>query len=267
MPFPDSPRVIYQRNPLEKVICQLRFPPILKIDTQIPSDFQDIIRGEYPLYSETKEMAVELPPEITSQLPPEVVNSLPFPTINRMNYLFETSDENWTVNLTNNFVALTCKRYDRWENFREHFTLPFNALLQVYKPAFFSRIGLRYVDVIRRSKLGLEDANWHELIQPYISGILSSQEIKIKVVQGSISKEEVKLDDGHSIVRIVHGIGISKINSETIFLIDCDFFIENERTEINHAFEKLDYFNHWGRRLFRWCITDRLHNAMDPQPL
>jgi uncharacterized protein (TIGR04255 family) len=266
MPFPDSPRVIYQRNPLDQVICQLRFPPILKIDTQVPSDFQDAIRGDYPLYFENKEPMLNLSPEILAQVPPEVINAFPIPATNRLNYRFATVDEIWNVNLTNNFLALSTKKYDRWENFRQHLTIPLEAFVNVYKPAFCSRIGLRYVDVIRKSSLGLSGTNWSDLIQPHIAGILSYSEIPEGIIQGSISNEEIKLDDGKSIVRIVHGLATLRNDGEIVYLIDCDFFLE-EKTEISNVLEKLDYYNHLGRRLFRWCITEQLHGAMQPQPI
>jgi uncharacterized protein (TIGR04255 family) len=73
MPFPDSPRAIYRMNPLDHVICQLRFPPILMIDSKPPNEFQDAIRKEYPLYYEGKEALTEIPLEILSQLPQDVV--------------------------------------------------------------------------------------------------------------------------------------------------------------------------------------------------
>ena len=56
MPFPEKQRVIYKKNPLNKVICQFRFPPILRIDSEIPSSFQDSIRSDFPLYQEKIEV-------------------------------------------------------------------------------------------------------------------------------------------------------------------------------------------------------------------
>src|SRR6266852_706318 len=47
-PFPEFTRVIYQRNPLVEVVCQLRFSPILRIDTDPPAEFQDRIRSAFP---------------------------------------------------------------------------------------------------------------------------------------------------------------------------------------------------------------------------
>ena len=50
MNLPEYERVIYERNPLIQVVCQLRFPTILKIAHQEPVEFQDEIRFQYPLF-------------------------------------------------------------------------------------------------------------------------------------------------------------------------------------------------------------------------
>lgn len=39
MSLPDVPRVLYAKAPLEQVICQLRFPTILKINLETPPEF------------------------------------------------------------------------------------------------------------------------------------------------------------------------------------------------------------------------------------
>ena len=51
-PFPDAPRVMYERNPLVEVICQVRFPPVLRIEAQLPDAFQDRIRDVFPIYND-----------------------------------------------------------------------------------------------------------------------------------------------------------------------------------------------------------------------
>ncbi len=55
MPFPEVQRVIYRKNPLEQVICQFRFPAILRIDTETPADFQERIRNDFPQFAEQTE--------------------------------------------------------------------------------------------------------------------------------------------------------------------------------------------------------------------
>ena len=98
MPFPESPKVTYDKAPLEEVICQLRFNPILRIDTELPSTFQDAIRAEYPLFEEIKGHEQELPAEVRGQIPPEVL-SLLRQAAELKKYNFASSNKAWTVTL------------------------------------------------------------------------------------------------------------------------------------------------------------------------
>ena len=52
MPFPTSDREVYENNPLNEVICQIRYPAILRVAAETPSDFQEAIRDKYPMYEE-----------------------------------------------------------------------------------------------------------------------------------------------------------------------------------------------------------------------
>ena len=49
MPIPHRDRVIYGRNPLQEVVCQIRFPRLLDIDAEVPARFQSAIAEDYPL--------------------------------------------------------------------------------------------------------------------------------------------------------------------------------------------------------------------------
>ena len=48
MLFSDRPRSHYPNAPIHEVICQLRFPTILTINTVEPADFQEAIREDFP---------------------------------------------------------------------------------------------------------------------------------------------------------------------------------------------------------------------------
>lgn len=264
MPFPITKRVIYKTNPLEQVICQLRFPPILRIDAEIPAAFQDKVRGEFPNYSETSEFKFELPPGIKGSIPSEIVNQM-LQSSGGKNYEFSSEDGLWKINLTRTFIALTSYEYERWEKFKDKLRLPLQALIEIYAPNYFSRIGLRYVDVIKRSVLGLQDTDWSELLQPYILGLLASQDVGSHV-SAFESRHDINLADGESIVKIIMRYTEASDTGEVYFVIDSDFFTTN-KTQIPDATEKLDFFSARGTRLFRWCITERLHDAMGPQAI
>lgn len=72
MLFPESERVIYDQNPLEEVICELRFPQILRIESEAPAAFQDRVRGEYPLVNKRTPLNLGLPPEVAKIFPLEL---------------------------------------------------------------------------------------------------------------------------------------------------------------------------------------------------
>ncbi len=259
--FPDSSRVIYGKNPLVSVICQLRFAPILKIDASPPAEFQEHIRETFPLL---KEKAVET--DVPADLPEPLRNLLrdSLQKTNRRAYDFISEDETWTVSLTREFLALSTSQYARWEDFRSKLDQPFAALLAVYRPAFFTRIGLRYQNLIQRSNVDLEGVAWSELLKPQISGILSANNMGGTVAE-SHAQILIQLADDSGSVRIRHGIGQNSDNEtdEECYVIDSDFFTD-EKTRTDDAANILDNFNRQSGRLFRWCIEERLHDAMDP---
>jgi uncharacterized protein (TIGR04255 family) len=265
MPFQERPRVIYKRNPLKEVICQLKFPPILLIDSKLPAGFQERIRGSYPIL---REIAVPQAPSIVG-LPEELSNllgmGLPGGRITRE---FLSADEKWKVSLSRDFLALTCTDYVRWELFKEHLQLPFNALVEEYAPSFCVRVGLRYRDVIEKSMPGLDPTvTWKDLLQPHIAGELVSPEIAGHI-RGALRQLIVQLDNEMGQVQIQHGLSQNKKTGEPVYFIDSDFSTsDDQKTEIGRVIERLNYFNRQAARLFRWCITDRLHNAMEPTPI
>jgi uncharacterized protein (TIGR04255 family) len=192
MPFPDSPRVIYNKNPLEQVICQLRFPPVLRIDTELPAQFQEAIRHEYPLFVENM---AEIPAELAEQLPADFLRLPGIGGMDRRSYQFRTLDEQWNLSLTRDFIALATGHYTRWEEFLQHFSKPFEEFLHEYSPVLFSRVGLRYQDVIRKSHLGLTDTPWSALLQPYIAGMLATTDFDSNHIQSTMQVVEMNLSN------------------------------------------------------------------------
>jgi uncharacterized protein (TIGR04255 family) len=265
MPFPDFPRVIYSQNPLEEVICQLRFPPILRIDTELPAKFQELIREDYPLFEEKRESVSEIPGEILRKLPPELFRMMDAGVDGKRAYNFTSLDEEWIVSLTREFFALTTTDYSRWETFVAHLYPSLNKFASEYKPALFTRVGLRYRNIIRRSKLGLNDTPWSVLLQPYIAGVLSILNFSSEEVTGSTHLVEVTLPNIGR-VNIRHGCVIDNDTSEICYLIDNDFFAEKLK-ESKDVINRLNEFNAQSRRLFRWCIKEELHEAMRPQSI
>jgi len=254
-PFPESQRVVFGRNPLVEVICQLRFPTILDIGSRAPAEFQEDIRAEYPLYERDADEGI--PAEIA-----QVLSRLPAGRPEEdATHKFVSADSKRVVSLNRGFVAVATTDYDRWELFKAEINRAKIALEQRYHPAFYSRIGLRYRDVIDRMQLGMGSVSWSDLVRSDVAGVLGS-EIQERVIRQR-TETVVRLADvvpgGQALLR--HGLADGE--SGQVYLIDADFSTE-ERNSSDDVFGVLDEFNRLAGDLFRWAITPRLHNALDP---
>jgi uncharacterized protein (TIGR04255 family) len=259
MRFPDSDRVQYNRNPLVEVICQIRFPRILRIETERPVAFQEAVRAEYPRLDVRQSLNLAMPGGSQA-------NSAPVGLSRDESYEFLSRQGDWKIVLASGFLALSTTDYKRWEAFRERLTHAIDALVRHYSPSHFIRLGLRYQDVIVRSELGLEGRPWRELLKASVAGMLSSDVLPEDEFIDVQSLFTYRLDRTNAMARVRHGLARRQNSNELSYLIDADFFSE-EPTEVGDALGKLDLFNRESGRLFRWCITEDLHRVMEPQPV
>lgn len=263
MPFPNTPRVIYKKNPLDNVICQIKFPTILSIETDLPSAFQSAIRKEFPLFNEKTEFQIQIQQGNDPKILSKFMESIP-PRTEKKNFEFFSDDNIWKINLTRNFIALSCSQYSKWEEFSEKFQKPLETLIKLYEPEYFLRIGLRYINAINRSNLNLANEPWANLLKPHISGVLQTSEVADNITDYQSTTEILLRDEFDGKVRLVTGFVQSLNTGEQSFLIDTDYFTNN-KTNISSAFDVLNSFNRKSGRLLHWCITDLLHTAMEPE--
>jgi uncharacterized protein (TIGR04255 family) len=253
MTFPESPRVLFELNPLVEVVCQLSFPSVLRIDSQSPAAFQDRVRAAFPVFVR------QVVSPVQGLVPVELANLIGGGVAS---YQFASEDEQWRLTLSRDFLALSTSKYVDWADFKTRLQQPVAALLGEYQPAFFQRIGLRYRDVIVRSVLGLQDVAWSDLVRPEIAGELGS-ELAPEIVR-TLRELIVDLPENIGKVRMVHGLADRDPGGEQCYQIDCDFFTER-RTSTNETLQILDAFNGRAGSLFRWCIQRRLHDALRPR--
>ncbi len=263
MPFPPATRVVYNENPLVEVICQLRFPTLLEIPAADPAAFQTAIRAEYPEY-ERQDGGPGLP---AGQFPPEVaaiVDKFGIPA-GGPTYKFMTEDRLRAITLTKEWMAITDRNYERWERFNQAVQLATGALEQVYKPSFYSRVGLRYRNVIDRQQLGLEGLGWEELLSSeLLSAMLASAELR-PAVRRVETLALIRIDEvPGGFLTLRHGLVNGSQDGEVEkYSVDADFYTE-DREATNDVPATVTRFNGLAGRLFRWAITETLHNALQP---
>lgn len=246
--FSQKERCLYSKNQLGEVICQLRFPEILTIEANLPAQFQDAIRQVFPRYSMRKEGPAG-----------KQTN----------NYQFATEDGVWRVNLTSKFISLACSRYRSWEEFAKMLDKPLAAFIQIYQPAYYERVGLRYLNFISRQALELESTPYRELIAPCYLGVLAEDDVNETAVTRATVDTELALRGGCR-VKIHAGPGKITRNGqedpEVRFIFDQDLYMPGN-IPVNVSAGALQTLHAQAYGIFRHAISDTLHDAMEPKSI
>lgn len=258
--FSDSERVHYAKAQLAEVVCQLRFPSILRIAAEEPADFQECIRATYPRYSRIVEKQqpklVPTPRGVQKQEQPDVIN-----------YQFLSEDGLRRVNLTSGFISLATGAYTSWEDFARALDEVLAHCIEVYRPAYFERIGLRYINIFSRRALELENVPFSDLFQPAYLGLLGEDDVPESAFRQASQDVELALPNGCR-VKLHAGPGLARKNGvedkEVKFILDQDLYLAG-KTELPRAASVLNTLHLHAGRILRGAITPQLHEAMEPQ--
>lgn len=257
--FEPVQREQYHRNQIINVVCQLRFPTILSISAREPDQFQDTIRKEFPQYQLRKEQPA---PKLVQQggvVRPEKQDTV-------RNHTFRSADGAWTVNLTNHFIALSTTAYTDWEQFAGKLDRVLAEFFAVYQPAYFERVGLRYINGISKEDLGVSHLRWRDLIQPAFVGLLDEDDRADTDFHRCTQDAELKARGGCK-VKLHAGPGM--VNRQGVqektprFILDFDVFMDGQ-VALNQLTGALQTVHVNAEHLFRSAITDELRRAMGP---
>lgn len=260
----ETPCPHFERNQLAEVICQLRFPTILSINSKEPADFQEAIRAMFPRYSVRTE---QLPPKLIGAGTPGAKLE---PSAPITNHHFISADGKWKINMTKDFIALSTVSYPGWTKFAGQFDRPLAEFIRIYQPAYFERIGLRYLNVFSRKALGLEHTPWRELFDSAYVGPLAHEDVDERICSKVALDTEMMLDSSCR-ARIHSGSGIFKHNiphvpqsDEVRFILDLDLSMPAQ-TEPRLAAAGLETLHRHATSIFAAAIAEPLRDALDPE--
>lgn len=256
--FQDCERVQYKNPQLLEVICQLRFPTILSITAKEPVDFQELIRKKFPSYQKN---VMKQPPKVSKGPSGVKVEEQP----DEISYRFVSADAQWKVALGNCAISLSTHAYRTWEDFAGKLDEILAQFIKVYDPAFFERIGLRYINAVSRNNLQL-DVPFSDLIQPAYLGLMAEDDIHEGAFMSYSQNVQTKLPGGcqlklQTATGMIKGPNID--DKEPKFILDIDVFMAG-RVEMKHSAAALNTAHINANRVFRGAITPMLHNAMEP---
>lgn len=250
--FPQVQRVSYEMAPLFQVTCQVRFPPILRIENS-PIEFQERIRGAFPLLE-------GLPKFPMMQLPVQVREAMASQIGTNGGWKFVTEDHTSSLALSSELLVLNSSKYTRWEHFLDQWRPAFDALLEIYKPSYLVSVSLRYQDFIDRVKIGAEGCSWSKLIRKELLAEAADSNFE-KYMDGAHRVLRLKKDE--DVVILQHGLANQANNSDVGYIIDLDFGSVG-KTEVQNAENILARLHSNVGNAFRWCISDKLHELLKP---
>ena len=166
--------------------------------------------------------------------------------------------------MTSSFLAVSTLDYDRWEVFKSDCEIVYNIFSNIYRPSVTQRIGLRYKDLITRSRWNLQHLSWKDLIQEHELGILAElPEDKVNRYAFDIEiagKEKVVEHRHFELVRD------RQTPTEKSFLIDCDYFIQGI-FPCDSVFILSESLHDHSSNFIRSIITETLNSAMEPEAI
>jgi uncharacterized protein (TIGR04255 family) len=257
MTFPASDRVVYARNPLIQVICQLRFPPILTIAAKEPADFQERVRlAGYPFYQKTVQGVSAVPQEISM-----ILGQFPASagSVASVVHKFLVEDRTSEIDLTQEVVGVGTTKYLRWQQFESSIRVATQALEAVYRPGFYLRVALRYRNTIDREKLNLDETQWSELVQGHVLGLLDNQTLNGRITSIR-SQAVIRLEQNQEFLSLRHGF-VPLTPGRQGYAIDAEFY-SNAKQSGESVFDTLGRLHGEAGNFFRWSITEKLSNAL-----
>lgn len=250
--FPKREDIRLERAPLAEVICQARFPPVLRIANEYPVAFQERIRGQFPQLDVEQDMVVHVAP-----LGAEPPSTEPKPRTFR----FKSLDGYTVVSLALNFYALSTTSYTHWADFLDLLQLVNQAAREIYDLPYAVRVGLRYINHLTFENTGAGSVTelWG-ILRPELTMLLRGDcwdeplEMLNQLLLAGQENERLTLRSGF------------RGGEEPIFLLDFDHYAEG-----NIPLENLptlcQRYHDVIYNAFRWCIQEEKLAVFAPMPV
>jgi len=239
----------YACNFLHNVVCRVDFPVDLKLKIGIPSGFQERIKQEFPKSDES----FEVEGKISAQEKPTL-------EVGEMvrRWHFYSRDRSRLVTLRSKSLGLDVKEYISYDDFKRHLQLAFEALIEEYAPTVFTRLGLRYINIIE-PKDGVP-TEWNGLINSTLTAHLRFKQ------EGELLKAFNELTIQRELGRVTVRYGMDNPDfpepiARKRFVLDIDSYT-GEDLEPNEVLRRLDVLHGYAEDLFQESIEEGLRGRM-----
>jgi len=259
--LPEAERVLFKNTPLRLVLGQIRFPLLLRFqDGAFLAPFQSALEGEYPLVRRERQPSLLVSPE------GEVRSGL------EALLRFSSRDSQWSVVLGESALTLEVRGYSSIDKFSSRFERVLLAAENHLGIKERSRLGLRYINEIRRDG-ATTLSDWSKLLNRELLGIAGTDLLDGPVAH-MVQEFQVTRSDGLLAVRhgllqgtiVVDPLATTSAPTGPFYLLDLDYYDGRQQTlNVKETTETFREYNDVMYRFFRWCLTETLFTAMEPQ--
>jgi uncharacterized protein (TIGR04255 family) len=149
-------RQVFDRNPLSNVVVQLRFRPILRIgEGKGVADFQELVRQSFPGYveNEIRNFTIDIETQVSTK--------------REKAFQFIRPEDECKVQLSSDNVLIETTNHRNRDNLIRDMEIVTNALTEVFSPINTQRLGVRYINVIRKDVISQDlgrPTTWANLV-------------------------------------------------------------------------------------------------------
>jgi uncharacterized protein (TIGR04255 family) len=182
------PHPTYPKPTIVQVLCEIAFTSEEEVKLRAA--------GLYPTFS--AEFPEIQPIQTTVQLQVHMGQGVPPPDLppspNAAAYRFATTDGKRFVQVSpTNFIYQSSDQYPGWEKFKEKLMALWSASITDTKPSTITKIGLRYVNRIIRSKKHPRPSDWLQPTADVPEALLSSKEHFLGRIESSPMASHLRL--------------------------------------------------------------------------
>lgn len=234
----------YKLNFLKQAVCEFRFPTLMELgDTRPPMALVTALRKEYP--------HLELANQVTIGVGATSGSSNA--------HIFRSAKLNWTVSLNQSSLSIETTSYPGFLQMRERILRVVDAAAKVIDSDFFTRIGLRYINIIDID----EDPVYGWVNPKLVETILSRQ---FKGIQEYAGRLLLQAEDGGCLLQ--HGIRIKQSArdgkpSPPEYLIDID--AHRKEVALSDTAGALDMMHSQAFDIFDWCLDDKARKYLSKE--
>lgn len=234
----------YKRNFLRQAVCELRFPTLMELgDPRPPAILVAALRKEYP--------HLALSNEVTLGIGNGTAGS-------NNAHIFKSVKLNWTVSLKQSALAIETTTYTDFAHFKERVLRVVEAATKTIDTDFFTRVGLRYVNVIDINSVPMDGWVNTALVEPIRSGTFHG-------IHEYAGRLQLTADDGGCLLQ--HGLRLKQQHAgedvPSEYVLDIDTF-RNEVT-LDDTGAALDALHVQAFDVFDWAIGPKAREYLSSE--